>query len=83
MNDQQIEQEIQAKGLTAPRVTPAASAICCSEVRETPRAWNSRSAASSKLARVACASALVRRGIGRWRVGGSGGAARRRLHSMA
>ena len=23
MNDQQIEQEIQAKGLTAPRVTPA------------------------------------------------------------
>lgn len=24
MNDQQIEQEIQAKGLTAPRVTPAA-----------------------------------------------------------
>lgn len=32
MNDQQIEQEIQAKGLTAPRVTPASiEAIIASE----------------------------------------------------
>ena len=49
---------------TAPRVTPAARATCSSEVRDTPRRWNSRSAMSRMRSRVRCASALVLRAIG-------------------
>src|SRR5574343_115527 len=48
----------------APRVAPAACAMSCSEVRDTPWLSNSRSAASISALRVACASALVRRAMG-------------------
>ena len=36
-DEQAIEAEIQAKGLTAPRVTPAWAAIFSNEVRLTPQ----------------------------------------------
>src|SRR5690606_23340753 len=43
----------------APRLTPASFATSASDARETPWAWNTRSAASSICTRVACASSLV------------------------
>ena len=52
MKPKEIEQEIQDKGLTAPRVTPAAVAISASDVWLTPRSWKTRSAASRIALRV-------------------------------